>query len=1062
MTCPVLAAFLGPHFDPVFSQTAVTSHAETVLAVDVPTVHRSARQAVVRVADAAVNGIGDPAQRVVLIQGRSGLGKTHSLVATLLELSRHGRTYPAVMQLSARIDPGQVSLWMLRKVLDEMGAAHFRAPGGATPLARLAERLWAHAAAADRRDYQAALEAENPQAAAAVVGRAVGQIRRALAPNGVEARDAPVMVALMLLADAGVLDFDRSGESRRFGRVLSFVGLARSEPDGLGVNEWLRGSAEVCRVAGYTLHPLATETDRQEVFARIVRIAAATGASMVIALDQIEAISRIGDRDLLTRVVATALQLVEACPQGLALVIAALHDTYDNAVRDHIEDSYRQRIELGEPPITLMPPDPATVAAVIDKRVAALLDRAGAAPDPEAPHKIAPDWLIRASQYQSLRDVFQSLREYRELCRRADRFVSEQEWHTKKPPPDPPLELDHFDKLWEDMTDAAIGSVSNYSDYDRVKMFVWLAEKAVEEVLTIGGVSVDEVELQDAAATRMVDLSFRDSNGNPVERWKIGFADAPNSGSKLLKQLRSVLDSATDAKPALLRNRKLPGVNDDGNPDRAPAALRKLQAGPALIDLFDAGGRVAMTTDKDWQRLDLARGFLADRADAPGFAEWRRQRRFLLEHAGIGQITRLLRPEGRGPAGRKPDGANGPPHSGAQAGATQGTGSDPDRDKREQIGTSGSERRDHTCLLVGHQSDEAAVHWSLDRTANPALPNYGFLVSGDAGQGKTQAIKSVVAQAVRLGCSALVFDFKNDYGDNGADRFAGDNGFTVVNLNDGLPFNPLRLAPRGPSGAQAIDHIFEVTAILAATLSFGDQQKTVFRDALTTAFEHLRVPLQDWVDPAKTPAPSLADVIRIVEQSDAKAGLPLVNRLGLLHGKHLLPADAAARLDFAALADSRTVLSFHALPNDTQLKRVLAELILMQLQGYMLRGDQPGALRRLLVFDEAWRVADSPRLIELAREGRAFGVGVVAGTQFADDLTADLTGNLATKLHLFNSDAVRRRKLVQAALGTTSGNRANAMLTLLGSLQKFEGVFVNQQYTPYVSLRVVPYFQFRS
>jgi hypothetical protein len=64
----------------------------------------------------------------------------------------------------------------------------------------------------------------------------------------------------------------------------------------------------------------------------------------------------------------------------------------------------------------------------------------------------------------------------------------------------------------------------------------------------------------------------------------------------------------------------------------------------------------------------------------------------------------------------------------------------------------------------------------------------------------------------------------------------------------------------------------------------------------------------------------------------------------------------------------------------------------------MRSGDQPRRLKRLLVFDEAHRVRDSARLESLAREGRAFGVGIVMGTQFPGDVPETMAGNLATQL----------------------------------------------------------------
>jgi hypothetical protein len=361
---------------------------------------------------------------------------------------------------------------------------------------------------------------------------------------------------------------------------------------------------------------------------------------------------------------------------------------------------------------------------------------------------------------------------------------------------------------------------------------------------------------------------------------------------------------------------------------------------------------------------------------------------------------------------------------------------------------------DRPRIFLG-MSGAQAVSWNLDMRAEPSLPNFGLLVSGDAGQGKTETIKAVIAEVTALDCPVLIFDFKNDYGG----KFAQLHGFETVDLNERLPFNPLKLPPHGASGSQAINHIFEVSGLLADTLHLGDQQKALLRNALEAAYSERGVPINEWVDPDTTIAPSLADVIEKAEALDERAAAALINRLGLLHGKRLLPGEADARMSFAELVASRSVLSFHNLPNDNQLKRALAELILIQLQGHMLRGEQPRALRRLLVFDEAWRAADSKRLVQLAREGRAFGVGVVAGSQFAGDLSAELTGNLASKLHLFNSDASQRRKLVQALMGSTAGGPAVALASKLGELKKFEAVFANQQYSPYASLRVTPYFE---
>jgi hypothetical protein len=111
------------------------------------------------------------------------------------------------------------------------------------------------------------------------------------------------------------------------------------------------------------------------------------------------------------------------------------------------------------------------------------------------------------------------------------------------------------------------------------------------------------------------------------------------------------------------------------------------------------------------------------------------------------------------------------------------------------------------------------------------------------------------------------------------------------------------------------------------------------------------------------------------------------------------------------------------------------------------------------VFDEAWRVKDSVRLQELAREGRAFGVGILIGTQFPGDIPENLAGNLATQLLLSNQDPDHRKAVVRTLCGATSGPEAGRLAGQLAVLQKHEGFFRNQQYAPYTLVETLPYYR---
>src|SRR5262245_36323612 len=111
----------------------------------------------------------------------------------------------------------------------------------------------------------------------------------------------------------------------------------------------------------------------------------------------------------------------------------------------------------------------------------------------------------------------------------------------------------------------------------------------------------------------------------------------------------------------------------------------------------------------------------------------------------------------------------------------------------------------------------------------------------------------------------------------------------------------------------------------------------------------------------------------------------------------------------------------------------------------------------MMVFDEAHRVRNSRRLESLAREGRAFGVGIVIGTQFPGDIPETMAGNLATQLFLMNNQAQHRRFVVKQVFGTTSGTAPKKLLDDLKGLKQFEGCFSNAHQSGLV--RVTPYYQ---
>jgi len=308
---------------------------------------------------------------------------------------------------------------------------------------------------------------------------------------------------------------------------------------------------------------------------------------------------------------------------------------------------------------------------------------------------------------------------------------------------------------------------------------------------------------------------------------------------------------------------------------------------------------------------------------------------------------------------------------------------------------------------------------------------------------------------VRAGLPVCVFDFKNDYAEK---SFADRHGLRVHDVNrHGLPFNPLALIGDDNGEVRPISQVHELSEILRRIYGLSaSRQAHQLRSAISTAFDNHGIRVDEWYEVERLKSfPDFNEVKTILEAYDRNDGL--LASLSPLFDLNLFPRARDSSSKFDEFMREHVVLDMHRLPNDL-VKAALSEFTVVRLHGHILRGDQPRELRRLLIFDKAWRVKDSARLQELAREGRAFGVGIVVGTQFPGDIPDELSGTLATQLMPGNQSVDQRRSVLLKLVGSTSGPEAQRLLRQMSMLQKHEGYFRNQQHTPYVLVKTEPYY----
>lgn len=398
----------------------------------------------------------------------------------------------------------------------------------------------------------------------------------------------------------------------------------------------------------------------------------------------------------------------------------------------------------------------------------------------------------------------------------------------------------------------------------------------------------------------------------------------------------------------------------------------------------------------------------------------------------------------------------------AQAGrvsspSPKGNRSGPALDRNEGIVPNpkgGSEGPADLKVLIGNTAAGQPIFWEPHKPDH-SLNNFGILITGDSGSGKTQMLRAIIHDVAARNHPVCVFDFKNDYADP---SFSEKAFLRVYDVDrDGLPFNPLSLIPDEHGEARPMRQIHEIVGILRRIYNLGAQQEARLKKAVITAFEDCGIQVASRHKGEDLQAePSFDNVIAILQRDSKNEGL--LNRLSPLFDLGLFPDSKSVKTTFERLLGERIVMDLHKLPKD-DIKAAVAELIIVRLHGYVVRGEQPRQFRRLLVFDEAWRVKDSDRLQELAREGRAFGVGIAIGTQFPKDIPQNLAGNLATQIYLYNKEADHQKVIVRSLCGTGSGQTASQLLSKLAVLKTHEGFFRNQQYSPYVFMRAVPHYE---
>jgi len=246
-----------------------------------------------------------------------------------------------------------------------------------------------------------------------------------------------------------------------------------------------------------------------------------------------------------------------------------------------------------------------------------------------------------------------------------------------------------------------------------------------------------------------------------------------------------------------------------------------------------------------------------------------------------------------------------------------------------------------------------------------------------------------------------------------------------------------------------------MSEIVKRIYKLGDQQAYRLRESIKQTYEDAGIGTKPIVVADGTEFPPF-EAVREQLAGD-KGNEALLGRLSPIFDLGLF-STGEGQDDLDAFMRSSSVVRLGQLPGD-KTKNSVAEFFLMALYNFLIRQPHTHMLGRLLILDEAWRLVESPFLIPLMREGRAFGLGVIIATQFPRDLPEAVRGSTATRIYFSQSQAEQLREIQRTVVNKTSGAEADHLASVMRGLAPLTCVLYSNQYSNFVRVSFKPYFE---
>ena len=278
------------------------------------------------------------------------------------------------------------------------------------------------------------------------------------------------------------------------------------------------------------------------------------------------------------------------------------------------------------------------------------------------------------------------------------------------------------------------------------------------------------------------------------------------------------------------------------------------------------------------------------------------------------------------------------------------------------------------------------VEWRV--TGSSALANGHVQIWGSSGAGKTEFVKSLLAQLSATGARFGIADFKNDYGPDAREDFPASVGATFCDLwgQPGAPYNPLALAEGEDRDTRIIEFRDAIEEATSSYQRVGIRQKLAIEETLRVAYDEAA---------EERRFPTMLDLNRLLPSS-------VHHILGDL-SRYQIFADGPP---LSEVISENVVFGLNRIPGNGQ-TTVLAGAFLLSSIALAIQGMTPvaNAIRYAVVVDEAHRVAKIRAVDLMVKEGRSKGLAMILATQSPADLPEAVDTNAQTRICFRLSDA---------------------------------------------------------